>query len=72
LGTDLAAWTKLADDSKERSRVRQALRHWQLDPGLAGIRDPAAVAKLPADEQEECKKLWANVAALLKKVEAKK
>ena len=39
---------------------------------LAGIRDPAAVAKLPADEQEECKKLWANVAALLKKVEAKK
>jgi len=39
---------------------------------LAGIRDPAAVAKLPADEQEACKKLWADVAALLKMVEGKK
>jgi hypothetical protein len=31
--------------------------HWQIDPDLAGIRDPAAVANLPADEQEACKKL---------------
>src|SRR5260370_30723869 len=30
---------------------------------------PGAVAKLPADEQEARKKLWAHVAALLKKVE---
>jgi hypothetical protein len=38
---------------------------------LAGIRDPVGVAKLPADEQEACKKLWADVAALLKRVEEK-
>ena len=39
---------------------------------LSGIRDPAAVAQLPADEQEACNKLWADVAKLLKKVEEKK
>jgi hypothetical protein len=44
------------------------LQHWQKDAGLAGIRDPHAVAKLPADEQEACKQLWADVAALLRKV----
>jgi tetratricopeptide (TPR) repeat protein len=72
LRADLAAWTKLADDAKEHSHIRQALQHWQHDPDLAGIRDPAAVAKLLADEQEVCKKLWADVAELLKKVEGKK
>jgi tetratricopeptide (TPR) repeat protein len=71
LRADLDAWTKLADDSKERSRVRQALRHWQLDLDLAGIRDPAAVANLPPHEREACKKLWTHVAALLKKVSEK-
>jgi hypothetical protein len=48
------------------------LQHCRKDPDLAGIRDPAAVANLPADEQEACNKLWADTAALLKKVEEKK
>jgi hypothetical protein len=68
---DLAAWTKLADDAKEHARIRQTLLHWQQDPDLAGIRDPDAVARLPLDEQEACKKLWADVAALLTKVREK-
>jgi len=41
-------------------------------PTSPAIPDPAAVATLPAGEQEACKKLWADVAALLKKVEEKK
>jgi hypothetical protein len=48
------------------------LQHRQKDPDLAGIRDRAAVAKLPADEQEACKKLWTDMAALLKKIAAQK
>src|SRR5262249_4750274 len=72
LRADLAAWTKLADDAKQHARIRQTLHRWQTDPDLAGIRDPDAISKLPPDEQKECKKLWADVAALLKKVEAKK
>jgi hypothetical protein len=69
-GRDLAAWTKRADDAKEHARIRRTLRHRQKDPDLAGIRDPDAVANLPADEQEACKKLWADVADLLERVKA--
>jgi hypothetical protein len=51
----------------------KALQHWQTDPDLAGLRDPEPLAKLPESEQEACRKLWADVAALLKKAqEAKK
>jgi hypothetical protein len=34
-------------------------------------REPAALAKLPAAEQAACRKLWAEVAALLKKAAGK-
>ena len=39
---------------------------------LAGIRDAAAVAKLRSDERAVWEKLWADVAALLKKAEDEK
>jgi hypothetical protein len=58
--------------SSENARIRRTLQHWQKDPDLAGIRDPDVVAKLRPDEQEACKKLWSDVAALLKKVEQQK
>jgi hypothetical protein len=60
-----ASWEKR---NRRGFRNREALQHWQKVPDLAGIRDPAAIAKLPGDEQETCKKHWADVAALLKKV----
>ncbi|HMF13698.1 MAG TPA: hypothetical protein VKE94_15375 [Gemmataceae bacterium] len=63
-----AACSKLTGDAKQHALIRQTLQHWLKDPDLAGIRDPAAVSKLPADEQESCKKLWADVAALLERV----
>jgi hypothetical protein len=69
---DLAAWTKLVDDAKEHARIRQTLQHGQQEADLAGIRDPDAVATLPADEKEVCKRLWADVAALRKKVSTTK
>jgi hypothetical protein len=47
------------------------LRHWQKDPDLAGLRDAAALARLPAGEQTEFRKLWAEVAALLAKAQRK-
>lgn len=49
----------------------QTLNHWQKDPDLAGIRDTASLAKLPADEQKEFTQLWADVAVLLKKADEK-
>ena len=42
-----------------------ALIHWRKDTDLAGIRDAAALAKLPADEQNAVTQLWAEVAAFI-------
>jgi hypothetical protein len=35
--------------------------HWQEDTDLAGVRDAAALAQLPADERKEWRTLWARV-----------
>jgi tetratricopeptide (TPR) repeat protein len=69
LRADLALRTRQLESGKpaDRAAVQQALRHWQQDPDLAGLRDAAALAKLPAEERAACEKLWSDVAALLKK-----
>jgi tetratricopeptide (TPR) repeat protein len=68
LTADLAAWAKLIKDSpRERARAGETLRHWQTDSDLAGLRDAGALARLPPAEQEACRKLWAEVDALLRK-----
>ena len=74
LRADLEAWAKLADQGKaeDRANAVKNLQHWQTDPDLAVIRDPQPLAKLPEPEQETCRKLWADVAELLKKVQEKK
>jgi tetratricopeptide (TPR) repeat protein len=50
----------------KQAQVLPRLRDWQRDVDLAGIRDAAALAKLPTEEQKACNKLWADVAELLK------
>jgi tetratricopeptide (TPR) repeat protein len=49
-----------------RTAVRRALLHWETDTDLSSIRDAAALARLPADEQKAFTQLWASVAAMLK------
>src|SRR5262249_16658835 len=49
----------------EADRARAALRHWQTDPDLAGLRDAQALHKLSAEEREACRRLWADVRHLL-------
>ncbi len=73
LRADLGFWSKQADSKNpaDRMKAQQALQHWQSDTDLAGIRDRDAVAKLPADEREACRQLWADVADLLKRVDNK-
>src|SRR5262249_43039748 len=51
----------------EAAQARQALTHWQQDSDLAGLRDKAALARLPAEERAACAKLWSDVTALLKR-----
>src|SRR5262249_31774589 len=45
--------------------VAQALRRWRDDTDLAGVRDAAALAKLPESERAAWRSLWADVDALL-------
>ena len=73
LKADLTAWANRLDSGPPQARpaIVKTLRHWQQDPDLAGLRDPAALARIPADEQKAFTQLWADVAALLKKAEAK-
>jgi tetratricopeptide (TPR) repeat protein len=61
LRADLALQTKLFEGGKS---VAGGLTFWQKDTDQAGVRDPAALAKIPADEREQWQRLWADVAAL--------
>jgi serine/threonine-protein kinase len=71
LRAELALWARLfAAEKVGRSRLAKTLAHWQKDADLAGLRDEAALNKLPAEERAACERLWADVAALLKKTEA--
>jgi tetratricopeptide (TPR) repeat protein len=51
----------------DRAAVRRQMLQWQQDNDLAGLRDAAALARMPAEEQKAFIQLWADVAALLKK-----
>jgi tetratricopeptide (TPR) repeat protein len=50
----------------DRATARRALQHWKNDTELAGIRDAAALAALPPDEQRAWRALWTDVDAMLK------
>jgi tetratricopeptide (TPR) repeat protein/tRNA A-37 threonylcarbamoyl transferase component Bud32 len=69
LRADLTLCSKQLEQGTPQTRmtVRQMLRHWQRDPALAGVRDAAWLANLPADELRACRQLWADVAVLLKR-----
>jgi serine/threonine-protein kinase len=66
LRADLAASTRLLEGGRpgDAAWVRQQLQRWQREGDLAGLRDVDAVAQLPADEQQACRRLWADIAAL--------
>jgi hypothetical protein len=69
LRADLGAYAKRLGDGPGRALVQERLRHWQGDRDLGGLRDPEALAALPADERQAWKELWAEVAALLGKAQ---
>jgi NAD(P)-dependent dehydrogenase (short-subunit alcohol dehydrogenase family) len=73
LRADLALHRKQLESGKSQGRaaVRRVLCHWQKDSDLGGIRDGAALGNFPSDERKAFTRLWADVAALLKKAEEK-
>jgi hypothetical protein len=72
LSTKLTVWTKFPELGPEyRPVVARALVTRQSDCALAGIRDAAALDKLPTEEQKAFAQLWADAAVLLKRCSVK-
>jgi tetratricopeptide (TPR) repeat protein len=69
LKADLTLHAKQLETGKpeDRAEVLKTLQHWQADPDLAGVREPATLAKLSEPERQLWQGLWAQVAALLAK-----
>jgi tetratricopeptide (TPR) repeat protein len=67
LGADLALRKKQAASTVagDRLTAAAALIHWLADTDLSGVREPKALASLPADEQKKWQQFWADVTAAL-------
>jgi tetratricopeptide (TPR) repeat protein len=74
LQADLAAWTRILDKASPQTRLaaQRTLQQWQKDPDLAGLRDKAALAKLPEVERQAWQKLWREVEQLVQKTASTK
>jgi hypothetical protein len=74
LQADIARWTKILDTGIPQARptVQEKLLQWQHNPDLAGIRDAAWIVNLPDEELRACRKLWAEVEALLRRAGSQK
>ncbi len=53
-----------SDNAVERATVFRGLNAWQMDGNLAGLRESAALAELPANEQKALGQFWTEVAEL--------
>jgi serine/threonine protein kinase len=66
LQADLAAWAMMLESNFRETRdlAKRMLEHWQVDPDLAGLRDPDALERLPPAERQKCRMLWQDVDAV--------
>ena len=76
LQADLEAWSRLLDKESDQPRsvaqVTKNMRLWLADVDFAGVRGPAALAKLPEAERAAWQKLWSDVAATLARTQTTK
>ena len=72
LGADLAAWTTwLEKNPRSAHTLAKTLQHWQSDKDLAGVREPASLAKLTSAEQAAWRHFWAGVTTLRERTMSK-
>jgi serine/threonine-protein kinase len=70
LRADLASWVRLLDSNPAaRGDAWKALTLWRVEPDLACVRVPGELDKLAEDERKEYLALWAEVAAVLARIE---
>jgi serine/threonine-protein kinase len=72
LTAELDAWAKLIEGGKPapRAKLVRTLRHWQRDPDLDDVREPATLAKRPLAEQKAWQAFWDEAGTLLKKAQS--
>jgi serine/threonine protein kinase/tetratricopeptide (TPR) repeat protein len=64
----LQVWSRLLDrDSDNGMAVALNMRHWLTVGDFGGVRQPEALAMLPAAERHQWQDLWSDVADLLKR-----
>lgn len=70
LRADLEAWWKAFDTNLPaiRNDAKVRFEQWRADTDFAGVRDPAELKKLTADEQEAWTAFWNEVEAALTQV----
>jgi formylglycine-generating enzyme required for sulfatase activity len=66
LKAERTAWDKAFNSGppQDRPAIVETLNAWRNEADLAGLRDAAALARLPAHEQKEWQALWARVPEL--------
>jgi serine/threonine-protein kinase len=71
LRLDLAAWARKVDTgtAADRIQAQKTLAPWRDEPDLAGLRDAGALERLPPAERQECRALWQEVEALLRRAQ---
>jgi serine/threonine-protein kinase len=71
LRRDVVAWARKLDGGSlsDRLQAQTALPHWRRSLNLAGLRDPAALDRLPPQERQECVALWRDYDALLERAQ---
>jgi hypothetical protein len=67
----LQARQQWAGSAQGRARLGKDLSGWLSDADLASVREKAELARLAAEERSAWEKLWAEVAALLRKAQAR-
>jgi eukaryotic-like serine/threonine-protein kinase len=73
LRADLAESGKVLErDPTARERVRQTLSQWKTDPDLEGLREPAGLGTVSADEKADIVALWSEVEQVLKRAAEKR
>ncbi len=71
LKAELSSWTAFLTDHPEKARAEVVpnLRHWQKDPDFSGLRDPGALANLPAAERAAWRQLWIDLDTLRRRAD---
>jgi eukaryotic-like serine/threonine-protein kinase len=71
LRAEVTLWTKALDGGPQADRllVRNRLTHLWADPDLAVLFDHDALDKLPPAERQECRTLWGEVDALIRRAQ---